>query len=220
MKKKQSFFDDYKNLALVLLALAVLLFVPAGLAKGGLSVFLYILSVLSLVSGIYCLYREHRARGEWVNLFLYDRRRENQIAKDALTYAFAEDALLYLLSDFSDDEASLWEGMSNELNMQVEATPALRSLLAFFMMRRLAEKPPKEIFTVFLSAEEQVVTRLCRGIRESGDREMADFVFRMWNDPEREEHRITPFFQRNKACFETRFVRHVKAHLSEFLMKK
>lgn len=220
MKKKQSFFGDYKNLALLLLALAVLLFVPAGIAKGGLSVFLYILSVLSLLSGIYCLYCEGRARGEWVNLFLYDRRRKTEIARDALSYDFAEDALLYLLSDFSDDEASLWEGMSPELSMQLEATPALHSLLAFFMMRRLAEKPPKEIFTVFLSADEQVITRLCRGIKESGDREMADFVFRMWNDPEREEHRITPFFQRNKACFETRFVRHVKAHLSEFVMKK
>ena len=185
-----------------------------------LRVFLIVLIALLLVFGTVCLYLSHRQQGARLHYFLYDRRRKQKIPRDELTFEMVDEGVHHYLADYVSDPIELWRGIPKKLAIQLQGDPQFRPLIGFLMLLELSHEGGDAALATFEQASEGTVAYLCLAVRDGGDREMADYIFRMKKSISRERARIPQFFSKNRRCFEERMLRFVERHMSDFYMDK
>lgn len=218
--KKYNLSENGKLLSLLCAAAALIFFIFACTAKGGVAVLLHILWVLSLGGGIYLLYAASKAKNAQVNYFLYDRRRKKKVAPEALTFELVNDNLTHYLSPYIKNPADLWRGIPKKLQIQTQAEDLFLPMIAYRMLYELSLSEEAEILERFYGASGSLVSGLCHILTKAGDADMAELIEKMKRNPETKDAHIVAFFQKNKTVFEGRMVRFVKAHPNGFITDK
>lgn len=221
MKQNKFFFGRAKHIATLLAVLALVLFVPAAMSNStAISVTLYVLIVLLLLGGCILLYAAHRNKGERVNYFLYDHRRDSVIPKEELSFELINESVELYLSKYVDHVVDLWTEIPKRLFIQLDGDTAFRPLIAYRMLYELSDRAPEEILACFEEADLRMVGYLCRSIKEGGDRDMANYIYELKRYIEREGKHVPAFFRKNRRCFEERMFRYVERNMSDFYMDK
>ena len=200
---------------------AFILFIIAALtASSGLRIFLIVTIVLLLLSGAILLFFGSRQNAGKIHYFLYDRRRGRFYRQEELTPEIIQDAMSYYLRDFVKEEIELWEDIPKPLRLQLEGEPQFRPLVMYRMLFLLSAQTPEAALSVFGETSEQIVIYLCRSITESGDRELADYIYHLKKNYQNEQERIGPFFTKNKRTFAARILRYTERHFDEFYVTR
>lgn len=219
MKKNKFVFNQPKYIAFLLSVLAIVFFILTEISKKtGLAVFFAIIAGLSFVGGCVLLYLSYRENKLRKNFFLYDRRRDCNIAPGELTFRFACENLEYFLSSYTENTLSLYEGFPKKLTIELDATPSLWTPIAYKMLYDMSALEDSEILARFSALDEENAKALCRAIRDADDKELADFIFSLKCNIKRDAARIVPFFKRNRERFEKRFMHYVLTHLEDFIL--
>lgn len=221
MKENKFLFEHALHLATGCAILALILFVPATMSKSpGLGIFFYILCALLLVGGGVVLYLAHRERDGRANYFLYDAKKGESLPVTALNAERVRQGVDRYLADYQDDLLSLWEDIPRDLRARLERKEAFRPLVAYRLLLALSECDGADAQVIFAGADDRAVGYLCRAIRDNGDEDMADYIFEMKKNIERDYARVGTFFRKNHRCFEERMLRFVKRHINEFYLDK
>ena len=173
--------------------------------------------IVSIVCSVYLLIGIYSENQNKINYFLYDHRRKRKVAKEALTPEFVCDNLDLLLSDFTDDLRTFWLEFPRKLTIYLKEHPAFRPLVCYRMLLLLSQITTQQAVELFSGSDLKIVAYICRGIRDAGDRELADYIFEMKENPDNKK--IAIFFKKNEECFSGRILRFVQQHLSEFSSK-
>lgn len=219
MKENKFFKEHALHLASFLGVLALLLIIPAtATEKRGLGIFLYILAALLFVGGGVILYLSHAQRAKRKNYFLYDEKKGLNRSYQDLSVPLIQNGMDRFLGEYAANTDALWPDLPKALRTRLQQRPAFRPLLAYRMLLALSDKAAGEIVTIFTTADERVVGYLCRSISDGGDTKMADFLFELKQNAEKNEQRIAAFFRKNKQIFEERMLRYTELHLHDFDM--
>ncbi len=220
--KISAFLRNYATHIAVLSAIvAFILFIPASLtASTALRVFLIILILLCLGSGVTLLFLGNHQHGSRLHYFLYDRRRARSRRREELNVDVVQDGVAYYLQPFAKEPLSLWRGLPKSLWLQLDAQEQFRPLVTYRLLYLLAECDGSQICEVFDGADMSVVTYLCRAIADVGDSEMADFIYHLKRNYSTDAERIVSFFQKNKQRFAKRALRCVERDFDLFYVSK
>lgn len=214
----QKFLAEYaKFLASLLAVVALILFIPAGVAASlGLRIFFIVLIVLLLAGGVTILYFGHKAESKIINYFLFDTKQKKKISKQDLSFEHVEKGMMLYIKEYVDDPVLLWDDMPQRFRKRLGDEPQFRPLVAYSMLRALSGLSARDILVIFKGTDDRNVAYLCRSLSDAGDKQMADFVFELKKNSETESAKITAFFRKNRTLFEERMLRFVKEHLGEF----
>ncbi len=219
MKKKRFIKDHGSRLAVLAAALALLLFIPAGMTTHAvLRTFLIVSIAILLCGGAVLLYlsNAYNAKGKEVHYFLYDRRRKKLLARDAINEQTVADAIDYYLSEFTQDPLSLLQEIPKPLRDLWESEPHFRPLAMYRVLHLLSKTSQSDILPLFASADTRAVNYLCRALDACGDTELADYIYRLKKNAEREAGRIPLFFKKNERRFATRGLRYIEQNFDRF----
>ncbi len=217
--KKNRFIKEYgTRLSFALAALALLLFIPAGLSTAtALRVFLIVCIAMLLVCGGILLYLGgHYNTGREVHYFLYDRQQKKSLSKEELNEeAFIKGIDLYL-ADFDTTPLSLFEEFPKPLRIRLEEEEQFRLLICYRMLQSLCQCPQGDILPVFASADTRALTYLCRSLRACGDGELAEYIYDLKQNLDKEAGRIPLFFKKNERRFLSRAMRYLEQNFDSF----
>ena len=219
MKKKRFLKEFGSRLAFLAAALALLLFIPAGLTiHAPLRTFLIVCIVILLLSGAVLLYfgAKYNASGKKVHYILYDHRRKKQLSKNALDEQLVIDAADRYIREFTDDPFSLLSQLQRPLRDQLELEKAFQPLIAYRVLYLISQAPQGDILPLFLGADARAISYFCRAISECGDAELAEYIYRLKKNAERESGRIPLFFKKNERRFCARALRFVEQNFDRF----
>ncbi len=217
MKENKFLLERALHLASACAVLALILFVPATMSQNkGLGIFFYILSALLLIVGGVILYLAHRAKKGQINCFLRDAETGESLSVNALDAETVRKETDRYLGAYSKDILSLWRDIPRELRARLEREGTFRPLVAYRLLLALSECEEAQIRATFTQADSRAVGYICRAIRDSGDGDMADYIFELKRNAERDTARIGGFFRKNRGCFADRMLRYVKRNIQDF----
>ena len=212
------FLAEYaKHIATAMAILALILFIPAGIAQSlGIRITCIVFIALFLIAGIVLLYLGHRAASKILNFFLYDPQTQTKISRYELSAEHVEQGMNRFLSEYVDDAVLLWDEMPQKLRVRLGDEPIFRPLVAYRMLFALSSLSARDLRVVFVGADERTVSYLCRSLADAGDKKMAEFIFELKKNAKDEASRIIGFFMKNRTLFEERMLRFVTENLSAF----
>lgn len=217
MRENKFFKEHALHLASLLGVLALILIIPAtATEKKGFGIFLYIMAGLLFIGGGVVLYLSYTQKANKRNYFLYDEKRGMNRSIQSLTLPMIQGGVDRFLGEYAKNVEGLWPEIPKTLRMRLQKFPAFRALLAYRMLLTLTEKTAEEIVRIFTDADERVIGYLCQSIHDGGDAKMADFLFELKQDAEKNSQRIASFFMKNKRAFEERMIRYTELHLHDF----
>ncbi len=219
MKAKRFIKEFGSRLAFFCAALALLLFIPAGLTQNAtLRVLLGICILLLLIGGCVLLYLSGRynGRGKTVHYFLYDHRRKTVLPRETLSEETVGEAIDRYVSEYCEDTLSLLGEVPKPLRMQLDMEPQFRPLVAYRVFSLLACGAQADVLSLFLAADSRAIAYFCRTLSECGDTELADYIYRLKRNAERESGRIPLFFQKNQRRFATRALHFVEQNFDKY----
>lgn len=217
MKENKFLLEHALQLASGCAILALILFILATMSKiRGLGIFFYILSFLLLAVGGVILYLAHREKNDRIHYFLYDEKRNMNLPLTSLNGERVRNGMDRYLFEYQKDLLLFWEDIPKALRMRLEQESVFRPLVAYRLLLALSECDSEDAQSVFARADDRAVGYLCRAIRDNGDEDMADYIFEMKKNAERDHARIGLFFRKNRRCFEERMLRYTKRHINDF----
>ena len=221
MKHKQFIKEYATRLAFLCATLAIFLFIPMGLTQSiGLRVLFGILILLLLTGGGVLLYLSAKEKGAAVHYFLYDRRRKIMRAREQLNAEIIFDTMDYYLRPFGKAATELWSDLPKPLRLQLDAEPHFKPLVAYRMLYALSALSGQDATALFAAADNRVVSYLCRTLAECGEQELADFIYQMKKNAEKQSEHIGSFFQKNAKFFAARAERYIEQHFEDFTVEK
>ena len=220
--KKNHFSKEYgSQLAFLAAAVALVLFVPAGLTElAGLRIFLVISIVFFLLCSAVLLFVSGKfsVKSKEVHYFLYDRRRKKSLSRDSLSQELIDDGMSFYLSHYVEDPLSLFGEFPKPLRLQLEGEPQFRVLIMYHILQLLSQKDADEIKEIFTAADERAISYLCRSLSECKDEELADYIYRLKRNAQTEVGRIPLFFKKNERRFATRAIKYVEQNFDRFFV--
>lgn len=217
MKQNKFVFEHGFHLATACALLALILFIPATMSKTpGLSIFFYVLSALLLIAGGVILFLAYKEKSRRLHYFLHDAPNKPPLPVGALNAERVRRGVDRYLAEYMSDLSALWQNIPKELRMRLEEDEAFCPLIAYRMFLELSEEEEGNITALFLGADDRAVGYLCRAIRDSGDKDMADFIYDLKKNTAHDAAHISSFFKKNHRCFEDRMVHYTKRHIDEF----
>lgn len=220
MRGKKSFeMFKWTTFAFVLtLMFVVLASVPS--MQGGLRTLWIFLAVVSLAAGVALLFFTYRKAPKRLNFFLYDPRRGRSISEQALDFDTANDRMEGFLAAFTDNPVHLWRGIPKTLAIELQAKEPLRPAVGYKMLYELSIATAEDAIDAFLSAEDRTVAYVCRAIRDGGDEDMADYLFKIKRNGDLDEEHLAAVFSKNRKFFEGHLMRYIKENMDRFAFEQ
>lgn len=207
--------------SVILTVLALMLFVPAGLAQNPvLTAVLIVLIFLLLGGAITVLVFAKKEHLGDVHYFLYDEKEGKSVQKEALDDRLWRARIARYLHTFGCSSLSLWEGFPEKLRDKLSEEPQYRPLIAYSMLFALANCPDRHVPVAFSHADARAVSYLCHSLREAGDKELADYIYHLKKNESENEALVTPFFKKNGPRFSSRAMRYLDLHFDSFYVDK
>ena len=216
MKQKKFFIDYATHLSTACAVVGMILIIPAAATKiKALGVVLYILCALLLAGGGVILYLGHRAKSVAAPAVVKGQPKADA-SEDALSFADVLEGIDSYLDGYIRELPALILDTPKELRIKLEREQVFRPVVALRLLWELSGKEEQEILYQFTEVDEKAVGYLCGAICDAGERELADFIFEMKRNAQREQGRIPTFFRKNRGYFEARMTAYVTQHMEEF----
>lgn len=220
--KKNHFLKEYgSQVAFFAAAVALALFVPAGLTNfAGVRIFIIICIASLLLFAAVLLYTggKFSVKSKEVHYFLYDRRRKKNLSRSALCEELITEGMQFYLQDYVEDPLSLYVEFPKPLRLQLEGEPQFRVLIMYHVLRLLSQESATRIQELFEEADLRAISYLCRSLSDCGDEELADYIYRMKRNIGAEAERVSLFFKKNERRFSARSLRYVEQNFGRFFV--
>ncbi len=216
------FIKEYgTRVAVIATAIALLLFIPAGLAKSTLlSVFLIVLIVLFLAAAVALLFLAKKEHLGDVHYFLYHPETHRTMPRSALNERLLRERVSLYLGAFGRTPLSLWDEIPKELRVELSVEPQFRPVLAYSMLLALADCNEEQIAVVFEQADARAVSYVCKALSEAEDADLANYLFELKKQRGGNAALVTPFFKKNAPRFSARALRYIQKNFDEFYVER
>ncbi len=216
------FIKEYgTRVAVIVTAIALLLFIPAGLAKSTLlSVFLIVLIVLFLAAAMAPLFLAKKEHLGDVHFFLYHPETRRTMPRNALSEKLLRERVSFYLSAFGRTPLSLWDEIPKELRVELSVEPQFRPVLAYSMLLALSDCKEEQIATIFEQADVRAVSYACKALSDAGDGDLANYLFTLKTEKSANAVVVTPFFKKNAPRFSVRAISYIQKNFDEFYVEK
>lgn len=206
-----------KPLSSICAVIALLLFIPAGLADSTPTfVFLVVLIFVFLFGGVALLFLAHHHANSVRNYFVYEKGAHKRIPLCALTAEEVVEKVDDFLTTYTDNYASLWCSFPQGLRVRLAKQTSFAPLVAYRMLLVLSDLSAFEAKAIFAQSDERTVAYICRVLASTGDRGMADYIFELKKGGEASLHTARSFFAKNKELFATRMLAFVRRNVHAF----
>ena len=207
--------------SVILTVIALMLFVPAGLAKSPVLMAILIVLILLLLGGaILVLVLAKKQHLGDINYFLYDEKTGKSIAKESLDERVFRARMARYLHAHGVSTLSLWDGFPESLREKLSEEPQYRPLVAYSMLLALSACPDRHVPVAFAHADVRAVSYICHALSEAGDKELADYIYGLKKNESANAALVTPFFKKNGPRFTSRAMRYLNTHFDAFYVDK
>lgn len=216
------FIKEYgTRVAVILTAIALLLFIPAGLAKSALlSVCLIVLIVLFLAAAIALLFLAKKEHLGDVHYFLYHPETRRTMSRSALNEKLLRERVSLYLSAFGRTPLSLWDEIPHDLRTELRVEPQFRPVIAYSMLLALSDCKEEQIAAAFEQADDVAVSYVCKALSDAEDGELAAYLFDLKKTKGGNAALVTPFFKKNAPRFSARALRYIQKNFDAFYVEK
>ncbi len=216
------FIKEYgTRVAVIVTALALLLFVPAGFAKSTVAaVLIIVLIVLLLALAVTLLLLARKEHLGDVHFFLYDPETKKSMSRSALNDKMLRSRVSLYLRPFGRSALSLWDGIPKELRVELSVEPQFRPVIAYSMLMAIADCPDRHVIKVFDQADPRVVSYICNTLKEAGDVKLADYIYHLKKNDSANEALVSPFFKKNGPRFSSRALAYIQKNYDKFYVEK
>ena len=209
------------RIAVVVMALALLLFIPAGFAKSTVSaVLIIVLIVLLLALAVALLLLSRKEHFGDVHFFLYDPEAKKSMSRGALNEKMLRSRLSLYLRPFGRSALSLWDGLPKELRVELSVEPQFRPVVAYGMLMAISDCPDRHVIKVFSQADPRVVSYICNTLKEAGDVKLAEYIYHLKTNESENEALVSPFFKKNGPRFSSRALAYIQRNYDKFYVEK
>lgn len=216
------FIKEYgTRVAVVVTAVALLLFIPAGLAKSTLlSVFLIVLIVLLLAAAVALLFLSKKEHLGDVHYFLYHPETRRTMSRSSLNERMLRERVSLYLSAFGRTPLSLWDEIPHDLCVELRVEPQFRPVIAYSMLLALSDCKEEQIVAVFELADAEAVSYVCKSLSDAEDGELAAYLYDLKKHKSGNSSFVTPFFKKNAPRFSARALHYIQKNFDEFYVER
>ena len=216
------FIKEYGTRAAVIAtAIALLLFIPAGLAKSAfLSVCFILLIVLFLALAATLLFLAKKEHLGDVHYFLYHPETRRTMPRSALDEKLLRERVSRYLNAFGRTPLSLWDDIPKELRVELSVEPQFRPVIAYSMLLALSDCREEQLVAVFEQADVRAVSYVCKALSDAEDGDLANYLYELKKNKSDDAACVTSFFKKNAPRFSVRALRFIQKNFDEFYVER
>lgn len=209
------------RVAVIITALALLLFIPAGLTQNkALLAILVVLIVLFLGGAVALVVLAKKPHFGDVHYFLYHPETKRTMPRASLNEKLLRERVALYVDAFGRTPLSLWDEIPRDMRAELNVEPQFKPVLAYGMLLALSDCKDAQINAIFQQADVRAVSYVCTALKEANDVSLAEYLYDLKTKKGADASVVVPFFVKNAPRFSVRALNYIQRNFDEFYVEK
>ena len=206
--------------AVIVMAVALLLFIPAGLTQSkALFAVLAILIFLFLGGAIALVVLAKKPHLGDVHYFLYHPETKRTMPRASLNEKLLRERVSLYVDAFGRTPLSLWDEIPKDMRGELSLEPQFKPVLAYGMLLALSDCKEAQINAIFQQADIRAVFYVSTALKEANDVPLAEYLYDL-KKKGADASVVVPFFVKNAPRFSVRALNYIQRNFDEFYVEK